>query len=462
MTGLPVMRSTSPGETHQRVIFCASMATMVCNVPKHLILSLIFEGNGKSVLLASITNQLEVELADDPTWTLQYISCETLQNSTSTDSMYDASVSAARLQHTIISNLYDLAFQGDASLLEKCNAAFQDPKPKRSTAGVFPSHQKADEHIPDIDEALESLAHLLGKKLFLAIDAVDIISDAEQQAFAESLQEILKPSGLHVRILLSCLPGSKFFTTMEAAKTPHISINEFNRSDIELALSAKLKEMPGWSETEKKEALEAILEKSGGSDFKYALQVAIPFLQEPWQRPLSNRLKQLPGGVNETYIQAIGQMAPNYRALLRTSLTWALLASGPITVTEVMDAHLGTYLGDTPDPGGNVEATKESPLHRQQIRTAGGPFLDCHVTDEQSILKLKDPTSVRRFFLHDKDTVSNKVEDNKHLCDICHSKMGSAQELAISEKDGHLALAITLGIINLYLNCVPTPTNCDL
>lgn len=445
MTGFSRMKDTSLGGIHLRVRFYASMETMVCVVSKSFALSLILEGNGKSILLASITEQLEVDLEDNPSWILQYISCETLQNSTSTDSMYDASVSATRLQHTIVSNLYDLALQRDALLLEKCNSVFQDPKPKRAITGLA-SHQKAEEHLPDVDDALENLAQLLEKKLFLAIDAVDIMSEAEQQEFAECLQELLKPSGLHVRILVSCHSGCKFFTTMEAIAVPHIAISDFNRSDITTALAAQLKDMPGWSETEQNEALDAILEKSSGSDFKYALQVAIPFLQEPWQRPLSNRLKQLPGGVNETYIQAIGQMAPNYRALLQTSLTWALLANGPITVTEVMDAHLGTYLGDAPDSGGEVEEIKESPLYRQQIRTAGGPFLDCHVTNEQSVLKLKDPASVRRFFLHENEVTPNHINDSKHVCDICQSKMGSPQELEISEKDGHLALAITLGI----------------
>ena len=97
--------------------------------------------------------------------------------------------------------------------------------------------------------------------------------------------------------------------------------------------------MPGWSDAEKEEARKAVIEKAG-SDFKYAIKVALPFLEEPWQRPRSNRLKQLPGGLEETYSQAISQMAPNYRALLETSVTWALFANGPVTVTELMVRNL--------------------------------------------------------------------------------------------------------------------------
>jgi hypothetical protein len=203
--------------------------------------------------------------------------------------------------------------------------------------------------------------------------------------------------------------------------------------------------MPGWSEAEQEEAYQAIIDKTG-SNFKYALQVAMPFLKEPWQRPLSNRLKQLPGGLEETYSQAIGQMAPNYRALLKTSVTWALLAYGPITVTEVMDAHLGTYLsGAAPVEDSGVH--QESFLHREQIRKAGGPFLDCQKTDQQSIVKLKDQAAVRRFFLHGTENDDSDLKDDAHLCDNCRNKIITNQDLVVSEKHDHLALAITLGII---------------
>jgi hypothetical protein len=405
-----------------------------------------FVGIGKSVLLASIANQLETELATDEKWDLQYLSCETIQNSTGSEARNDSKLSSARVQHTLIHNLYEYANKaqkGDITILEKCNTVFQNPKQKENNTTMM-EKQKTEDLLPDLDEAFEGLALILGKKIFVIIDAAEMIVDADEEEFVQDLQSLITRSKLDVRVLVSCFSGSQFYTSIEKSGTPIIHMSDHNGGDISLVVKTKLKHMPGWSESEQQEAYQAIVDKTG-SNFKYAVQVAIPFLKEPWQRPLSNRLKQLPGGLEETYSQSISQMAPNYRALLKTSVTWALLANGPITVTEVMDAHLGTYLsGALP-----VEASglhQESSLHREQIRTAGGPFLSCQKTDEQSVVKLKDQAAVRRFFLRETGDDNSNLKEDAHVCDNCRNKMITHQDLVVSERHDHLALAITLGI----------------
>ncbi|KAH7400088.1 hypothetical protein BKA64DRAFT_707768 [Cadophora sp. MPI-SDFR-AT-0126] len=399
-------------------------------------------GVGRSVLMAAIANHIENELSEEPDWTLQYVSCESLQNSTGVDARNDSSLSSSRVNNTIVCNLYEQACMGeiDTTLLEKCNEVFHNSKRKKASAAL--TQYKVAEELPDFDEALEELAQALRKKLIIVIDAVEVISDEEEEGFANSLQDLLKRTGIHARIIVSAFSGCKFYNTLEKNNTPNLILGEHNREDIEYATRSKLRTMPGWSDAEKEEARQAIVEKAG-SDFKYAVKVALPFLEEPWQRPLGNRLKQLPGGLEETYSQVIGQMAPNYRALLKTSVAWALLANGPVTVTEVMDAHLGTYLTDSSEIAGPI-SNEESSLYREQIRAAGGPFLDCQRTETQSLVKLKDPAAVRRFFLHsDEKNVAEKSEE-VHICEKCKNKIGSAQELEIDEKHGHLSMAITL------------------
>lgn len=113
------------------------------------------------------------------------------------------------------------------------------------------------------------------------------------------------------------------------------------------------------------------------------------------------------------------------------------------------DAHLGTYLTDSPELEG-PKSTEESPLYREQIRAAGGPFLDCQRTESHSLVKLKDPAAVRRYFLHaDEQTVAEKSDDIQ-VCDNCRNKIGSTQELEISEKHGHLLMAVTMGKLFEY------------
>ena len=419
---------------------------------------------GKSVLLASVVSHLDVELKSDANWVLQYLSCETLQNSTGSDARNDSSLSISRVQNTLIYGLYDLvnssAYEGETTILEKCNAVFQNPKQKKAT-GALMQHQKAEDLLPDLDDALESLAQILEKKLFIVVDAVEMVADLDQEEFVSILRDVLNRSNLQTKFLVSCSRDCKFYDLLEKNETPHVTLSEYNRGDIELTINAKLRNLPGWSDAEKEEAQVAILEKTG-SDFKYAVQVAIPFLEEPWQRPLSNRLKELPGGLNETYSQALSQMASNYRALLRTSVTWALLSNGPVTVTEVMDSHVGTYLSAHVKVE-DSEPEEESPLHREQIRAAGGPFLDCHKVDKHSIVRLKDAAAVRRFFVRSADE-SVTEDPEAHICDNCRESFGKGNDFVVSEKDGHLALAITLGRFclamdspNLIQICSQTP-----
>lgn len=405
---------------------------------------LMISGIGKSVLLATVISHLKSELDKDPAWVVQYFSCEALQNSTGSDARNDSSLNLSRIQNTLIYAFYELAnldYDEDTSILERCNSVFRNPKEKKATNALM-KHQKSEDLLPELDEAFGNLAQILGKKVFLVIDAADMVAEHEQETFARTLGDLLSRSGLQVKILVSTYSGCKFYDILEDQNTPHITLSDHNKSDIELTVKAKLKDLPGWSDAERSEAHEAILAKTG-PNFKYAVQVAIPFLEQPWQRPLSNRLKQLPGDLDETYSQALGQMAANYRALLQTSVNWALLANGPVTVTEVMDAHIGTYLAEGQQDE-DIEFFEESPLHRDQIRLAGGPFLECIKKGKQSILKLKDPAAVRRFFIHAADDISEKQKQEVHVCDNCKNNFGPAQDVAISEKNGHLNLAITL------------------
>ena len=73
------------------------------------------------------------------------------------------------------------------------------------------------------------------------------------------------------------------------------------------------------------------------------VQVAVPFMKEPFQRPLSERLKILPKGISDAYKQYLQGLSGNYLQLLRTALQWTLFAPDPLRVVEIMDAFTGIY-----------------------------------------------------------------------------------------------------------------------
>ncbi|KAL8665296.1 MAG: hypothetical protein Q9202_002347 [Teloschistes flavicans] len=336
-------------------------------------------GVGKSTLAAFIIQTLESELAEDPEYSVQYVFCE---NKSGED--FDTGQGIARLESTLIFQLYELAVQGEADsvLLQKCNDVFRNPKQKKSDRAMGTSGKRAERHtrlkkdssVPGLSDAYAGLASALGKRIYLVIDAADTIAEAQEAELISDLQDLCAQDEVVAHILLLCRPTSKLGKELADQAIPEISVGLYNGPDVELVVQIGLETMPGWSAAEKEEAAQRVRDKSG-SNIRYAVQVAIPFLRQPFQRPLSNRLKYLPDNMNETYNQHLQQLAPNYRDLLKTALIWTLLADGVVTVSEIMDAYSGIYLAPNDSEDVFVSAEGER-LLVAQLREVSGPFLE--------------------------------------------------------------------------------------
>lgn len=395
-------------------------------------------------MLASITQSLQSELEEQTEYAVQYLFCDSSKVGD------ESAQNLVRIQNTLIYQLYKLCTsrEEDSVLLQRCNDVFKNPKHKKAQNSLaapgkdagLPARSKKEETSPDLGEAFESLARLLGKKLFLVIDAVDCVPDSDQPEFLSDLQDLVARPGLQIRILLSCRPTETFAKQLDDYPIPQISMEAHNRSDIDLVIVRGLKSMPGWSDSEREESHRMIREKTG-SIFKYIVQVAMPFLRQPFQRPISNRLKELPNSMIGTYDRFLRQLAPNYLGLLRTALAWTLLADADVTVQEIMDAYTGIYLTqNTIDNTMEHVSLEDSKLHIKQIRDAGGPFLN--IVDNH-IVRLKDPTSIREFCRQLADDEQSNHECTTDLCARCRTELNYSHSLSFSASSGHLAIAIT-------------------
>lgn len=144
-----------------------------------------------------------------------------------------------------------------------------------------------------------------------------------------------------------------------------------------------------------------------GSNIRYAVQVAIPFLPQPFQRPLSKRLKFLPDNMNETYNQHIRQLAPKYRQLLKTALIWTLLADGVVaTVSEIMDVYSGIYLESNDSNFVSVSADDQK-LLVAQLREVSGPFLEIRDGGMDHIVTLRDRIGIWEYYFDSDNRVSD-------------------------------------------------------
>lgn len=337
------------------------------------------EGVGKSIPLASIFNELEAE--SSTTRAVQYLSCGMTNSGETGD---DSPQSVNRVRNTIIYQLFELASQDETNpiLLDTCNKIFDNPK--KNKVSKVKQNNKRDDSMPELGEALSRLSAELKQEVIIVLDDIDRMSDEDQRTLFDELQDAIKrtkvddPKQKPLRILA----GASVFSVYRelASNDLSIDVGDYNQPDIEQKITAELGNLSGWNEAQVSEAKDAILRRAGPI-FRYVDQVAVPFIREPFQGPLSERLDDLPHGMDETYVQAVRSLPPNYQALLRTALSWTLFTYGPVKALEIMEAFNGTYLGQLSEE--DLSAVKEddpkrshaSELQMQQLSTAGSSFL---------------------------------------------------------------------------------------
>ncbi|KAK4140588.1 ankyrin-3 [Dichotomopilus funicola] len=411
------------------------------------------EGSGKSYVVASIADR--ITRAAGPEEALFYVAC--------TGSAGDGhlgntqSYTADAICRTFLSQLYELAVQGEdhVGLLESCNAVFKKAKGKIQLGGRMRSESDS---LPEFSEGFAQLASLLKKKTVLVLDGVDktVISDKDQEELLRKLRGLLDAvsgdtSGTDVRILIGCASSTKLFSDLDLQPYQYLDVQLSNRRDIEVVLKNALKDVPGLSSAEQEAAKEAILEKAR-SRFSYVQDTAIPFMREPFQRPLSTRLEALPEGIDDVYGKALGKMSPNYLGLLRTALTWTLLAPvfpGLPHAREIMDGFQGTY--DIPPEsetldGIEAEFPVTSRLELDQLRGATDPFLKLFPEQNGRVWVYEsDAVAVTEYFIRSGEWIAaeEKKREHEHLCSKCGTTASSPASLYIDPKVSHLQMALT-------------------
>jgi len=409
------------------------------------------QGSGKSVVLATVIEQLgEGDIGDS---TLIYFSC----GSTKRGAANKGALSVDDVCHTLLYQLYCLAREDEKNvkLLEDCNRVFANPKAK--SIGKVISQSNKDESLPEFVDAFLAIAERLKLCVIIALDEVDSLPPPDQQELASRLKTIVDPpeyvemTASSVKILIGCRSGTDFLSHVPSAE---LDVGYLNKGDMVKKLSDDLRNVPGLTEAEQEEATKAIVEKAGPR-FTYIHDIALPFMREPFQRPLSRRLQFLPEGMNNIYNETLRKMGSNYVDLLRTALTWTLLAPVPLKVEEIMDVYNGTYNSR----GREVEAearkltetsfSKPEALEVEQLRSACGPFLRLEQTildepdaEPEYYVTLRDAPLVKEFCMHSTDAESPGHVTNGGICARCKSALNESKTLSISPKEAHLQIAL--------------------
>ena len=395
--------------------------------------------SGKSVLGAYVCEKLSNEAGDDTQTMIQYISADMGMNDDKRDTL--------RFENTLLRTIYEHALDdtSDELLLQRCNRLFSHPKQRKIQDSSGRSKQygrsagsqnAGSDTTLDKWEVSSGLIEALQKRFVLVLDGIDGFSDDGQVQFARHLISLKNETSIHVKILLLCRPTSQVRSQLAVENVAHISITDYNEGDIKLVIEKGLETVPGISSAEKAEIEDSILEKTG-HQIRYVEQVALPFLRTPLRRPISKWLADLPENVNETYHRHVLQLAPNYRRLLRTILSWTLTARNLPRVEEIMEAYSGAYLNSTTNDTQN-RTDENLSLYREQIEKAAGPF--CEIRDNQYVV-IGDAQAVRSFCKPEPDKSGGELEGP--ICAKCKNAIQINDRLTISDRQEHLILAIT-------------------
>lgn len=408
----------------------------------------VHTGSGKSTLLASLYERLSTKHGKTKTAIL-YFACDT---SGSGVAVNKRGPSLSTVCNTL---LYDLYYSAtvveDVGLLESCNKVFVDPKtrPDPKTASNMVTVLKPnEEYVPDFSDGLNRLATLLKTDVIVILDAIESLSAKEQGQLVAALKSLVAIKGVQrIRLLMGCRAGEPFCQDIKEAESfDSIDIGTNNRGDIELRLSAELKNVPGLANADVESARTAILQ-AAGSNFRYITETAIPFLLEPFEGSLSERLEALPDGVNSTYRDSMERMGANYLGLLRTAISWCLLTvyRWP-TAEEIMDAFYHIYDSDPGEEELADTAGSEFPpvseIMMKQLKDASGVFLEIETVGSYNWITLRDYPQIEKFCLSSASTVEAADYHRDDLCFRCKLQASNVKTLKVVAKDDHLDRAI--------------------
>lgn len=403
--------------------------------------------SGKSTIIASIIQQL----TNDEENRALFVNCVFCVGNDSSQTTALEGQRLSRIYNTLLYQIYDLADEQDdkISLLDTCNQVFRNSKSHQ--AGSLLGKGSQSDGNPEFVDAMSRFVNALQRNTVLVIDGIDSLNSEDQSQLQRNLVELINDtSGPQKIFALIGTRSDSTFLQRSKDKLTCIDVSGNIQADLETVLDSRLRELSGWSDIEKQQAKESVLNKAG-TRFDYINDVAMPFLEQPFQRPIAKYLSRLPEGMNESFEQAFQSMPQNYFELLRIAVTWSLLAPRKVTVKEIIEAYSGTYTVDEPNGtmivGANDDAYEmtESALEMQQIRGASGPFLSTETNEiGQTVIILQNPRQLRMFCQHTAQSQPKPCEENAPICDNCKSPMAKSSRLAIDPKVAHYEIALTL------------------
>ena len=382
-------------------------------------------GCGKSILVSAIIDALGNEVKDEES-ILHYFYC---------DAGDESSKKTEKISRHLLSQLLEIVEATDAvGKIDEANKTAEKVLQRRS--GTKQAEKGSSKESITFPQAYREIVRTLARpKVYLIMDALDECIDLEEEGLIQSLKDIAASvvPDVSLKILLCSRPEPEI--QKELRSFPSIDVESNNGPDIERNVKAEIEDLSGWTEAERELACKEVTRKAG-SYFR-CVALLVQLLKQPWRRPLSARLSELPEGLNNNYREILQKTDPAYVELLRICMTWMTLAEDEVKVGEIMDVYTRTFteLQDV------LHAPENDGQHQiDQIITAGSSFL--RVIPGTKVVKLRHYT-VKEFFLGDRKPVKPGLARTSTLQNI-GMLPENEQHFVVSEKEGHIEIAIAI------------------
>ncbi|KAK0616712.1 hypothetical protein B0T14DRAFT_604938 [Immersiella caudata] len=435
-----------------------------------------YAGAGKSTLLSVIAKRVMEGREDDKSVTLLYSSCRSSQG---------GSRKALNVYHSLIAQLCTLACNlsedtQNVDLLRDCSKTIRDYLAIHGVLNEAPA--KIKEGGPDATEApfqdekdpcgfisaFMTLVQKLGVNALITIDDADALAQKEWRGLSGGLSHLLRcfrnrsvvsRGKLTLQLLIgSATPFHLDLSTESRSTGPSPIINlthEIQKSkkiesdhggDLKRKIRGSLSTVPGLTKKDVETIEEHILTRVEHDDYRFEyFEKAMELMRQPLSGPLEKHLERLPdAGHRLRYDAELLRIGPDYARLLRTALTWSLLGKVWPQAAVVMEDLSGVYrkriqtaLKDDFAPLSDVEM--------DQLKVIDGLFLRLHYGDNDSCrIVVPNAKRVAEYCFTDPSTVGTPQDHQAGaLCARCQSGVTPPISLQISEKEGHLDLALT-------------------
>ncbi|KAK0719374.1 ankyrin repeat-containing domain protein [Lasiosphaeris hirsuta] len=439
-----------------------------------------YAGAGKSTLLSVIAKRVMGAREDDKSIILLYSSCGPSQ---------EASRRITNVYYSLISQLYMLARNmsedtENAGLLRDCNHGLHD---FLATQGVLnEAFVKTKEGGPNADGALPqnagdpsgfisaftTLVRTLGVNALIAIDEVDSLAQKEWRNLSSDLSHLLRrfrhssAVSRDKKLTVQVLVGSATPFQVDVSGVPRSAddspivtlthdLESDHGSDLKRKIYGSLSTVPGLSGDDVSQASVHILSRVEHDDYRFDyFEKAMEVMRQPLLRPLEKHLERLPdAGDRSRYDAELLRIGPDYARLLQTVLTWSLLGKVWPRAEVVMEDFNRVYRKpmDANMTRWEFEKTTKwefvplSSVEMDQLMVIAGLFLRLHYGDNDSCrIVVPNTKRVTEYcFASSSTTTAEQSHQAGILCARCQSGITPSISLHISEKEGHLDLALT-------------------